>query len=130
MLKEKTAKEEYLKISFRKEKNIKISPDQQKLRKQNTIRPSLRKAWQPTPVFLPGEPHGGYKIYSFKLALSLSSFTIIKRLFSSSLLSAIYGGTICMSDIIVLPAILIPACDSCSPAFCMMYSEADKVVST
>ena len=59
VLKEKTAKEEYLKISFRKEKNIKISPDQQKLRKQNTIRPSLRKAWQPTPVFLPGEPHGG-----------------------------------------------------------------------
>jgi len=44
VLKEKTAKEEYLKISFRKEKNIKISPDQQILRKQNTIRPSLKKA--------------------------------------------------------------------------------------
>ena len=59
MLKEKTTKEEYLKISFRKEKNIKISPDQQILRKENTTRPCLRRAWQPTPVFLPGEPHGG-----------------------------------------------------------------------
>ena len=59
MLKEKTTKEEYLKISFRKEKNIKILPDQQILRKENTTRPSLRRAWQPTPVFLPGEPHGG-----------------------------------------------------------------------
>ena len=61
---------------------------------------------------------------SFKLAFSLSFFTFIKRLFSSSSLSAIR---------VVIPAYLrlliflltrlIPARDSPSPVFCMMHSE-------
>ena len=60
---------------------------------------------------------------SFKPDFSLSSFTFIKRLFSSSSLSA----TRVMSSewlrlLIFLPAILILACASSSPAFCMMYS--------
>ena len=50
-------------------------------------------------------------------------FTLIKRLCSSSSLSAI---TVVLSAylrlLIFLPAILIPACDSSSLAFCMMYS--------
>ena len=60
---------------------------------------------------------------SFKSAFSLSSFTLIKRLFSSSSLSAI---RVVLSAylrlLIFLPEILILACDSSSLAFCMMYS--------
>jgi len=59
---------------------------------------------------------------SFKPTFSLFSFTFIKRLFSSSLLS-FKGGVICISEIIdIFPAILIPACASSSLAFHMMYS--------
>ena len=59
----------------------------------------------------------------FKPNFSLSSFTFIKRLFSSSLLSAIrVVSSAYMRLFIFLPAILIPACASSSPAFLMMYS--------
>ena len=61
---------------------------------------------------------------SFKPTFSLSSFTFIKRLYSSSSLSAI---RVVLSAylrwLIFLPAILILACASSSPAFLMMYSE-------
>ena len=60
---------------------------------------------------------------SFKPASSLSSFTFIKRLISSSLLVA---GRVVSSAylklLIFLPTILMPACDSFSLAFHMMYS--------
>ena len=61
---------------------------------------------------------------SFKPTFSLSSFTFIKRFFSSSSLST----TMVMSSaylrlLIFLPAILIPACASSSPAFLMMYGN-------
>ena len=60
---------------------------------------------------------------SFKPAFSLSSFTFIKRLFSSSLISAIrVMSSAYLKLLIFLPAILIPACVSYSPAFLMMYS--------
>ena len=60
---------------------------------------------------------------SFKPAFSLSSFTFIKRLFSSSLLSAIQVlSSAYLRLFIFLPAILIPACASSSPALLMMYS--------
>ena len=62
---------------------------------------------------------------SFKPAFSLSSYTLIKRLFSSSSLSAI---RVVLSSylrlLIFLLAILIPACDSSSLAFHMMYSAS------
>jgi len=55
--------------------------------------------------------------------LALSSFTFIRRLFSSSLLSAIRTVTSAYLRLLIfLLAILIPACDSSNPAFCMMYS--------
>ena len=60
---------------------------------------------------------------SFKLSFSLSSFIFIKRLFSSSLLSAIRvvsSAYLWLS--IFLPAILIPAYASSSLAFFMIYS--------
>ena len=60
---------------------------------------------------------------SFKPAFSLSSFTFIKRLFSSSSLSNIrVVSSVYLRLLIFLPAILIPSCASSSPAFCMMYS--------
>ena len=55
--------------------------------------------------------------------LLLSSFTLIKRLFSSSLLSAIrVVSSAYLRLLIFLPAILIPVCASSSPAFHKMYS--------
>ena len=58
---------------------------------------------------------------SFKLPFSLSSFTFIKRLFSSSSLSAIrVVSSAYLRLLIFLPAILIPAWASTSPAFLMM----------
>ena len=59
---------------------------------------------------------------SFRPSFSLS-FTFIKWLFSSSLLSAIrVVSSACLRLLIFLSSILIPACASFSPAFHMMYS--------
>ena len=60
---------------------------------------------------------------SFKPAFSLSSFTFIKRLLSFSSLSAIrVVSSAYLRLLIFLPAILIPAHASSSPAFHIMYS--------
>ena len=60
---------------------------------------------------------------NFKSAFSLYSFTFIKRLFNSSLLSAIrMVSSAYLRLLIFLPAILIPVCASSSLTFCMMYS--------
>ena len=60
---------------------------------------------------------------SFKPTFSLSSFTFIKRLFSSSLLLAIrVVSSSYLRLLLFLPAILTPACASSSLAFHMMYS--------
>ena len=60
---------------------------------------------------------------SFKPTFSLSSFTLIKRLFRSSSLSAIrVVSSAYLRLLIFLLAILIPACASSYPAFLMMYS--------
>ena len=62
-------------------------------------------------------------IFSFKPALSLSSFTLIQRLFSFSSLSAInVVSSAYLRLLMFLSPILIPAYDSSSPAFLMMYS--------
>ena len=62
---------------------------------------------------------------NFKPAFSFCSFTFIKRLFGSSLLSTI---RVVLSEylklLIFLPAILISACASSRLAFCMMYSAS------
>ena len=60
---------------------------------------------------------------SFKPAFSLSSFTLIKRPFSSSSLSAIRVVSYAYLRLLIfLLAILIIACDSSSLAFHTMYS--------
>ena len=58
----------------------------------------------------------------FKPNFSLSSFTFIKRLLSSSLLSAIrVVSPVYLRLLIFLLAILIPTCASSNPAFCLTY---------
>ena len=60
---------------------------------------------------------------NFKPAFLLSSFTMIKRLFSSSLLSAMrVVSSAYLRLLIFLPSILIPPYASSSPAFHMMCS--------
>ena len=60
---------------------------------------------------------------SFKPTFLLSSFTFIKRLFSSYSHSALrVVSSAYLRLLIFLPAILIPACASSTPAFLMMYS--------
>ena len=63
-----------------------------------------------------------FGMLSFKPAFSLSPFLFIKRLFSSSWLSAMMVMSSAYLRLLVfLPATLIPACASSSPIFCMMY---------
>ena len=58
----------------------------------------------------------------FKPDVSLSSFTFIKRFFSSSSLSAMsVVSSAYLRLLTFLPAFLIPACVSSSPAFLMIY---------
>ena len=64
-----------------------------------------------------------FKIFSFKLAFSSSSFTLIRRSFSSSSLSAIRViSSTCLRLSMFLPAILIAACNSSGLAFRVMCS--------
>ena len=64
-----------------------------------------------------------FLMLSFKPAFPLSSFILIKRLFSSSSFSVIrVVSSAYLRLLIFLPAILIAACDSSSLAFHMMYS--------
>ena len=65
----------------------------------------------------------GFWILSFKPAFSLSSFTLIKRFFSSFSLSAIrVVSPAYLRLLIFLPEILIPACDSSSTAVYIIFS--------
>ena len=59
---------------------------------------------------------------SFKPTFSLSSFTLIRRLFSSSFYAIRLVSSAYLRLLIFLLAILIPAWASYSPAFLMMYS--------
>ena len=58
---------------------------------------------------------------SFKLTFSLSSFTFIKRVFSSSFSAISVVSSAYLRLLIFLQEILIPACASSSPVFLMMY---------
>ena len=76
------------------------------------------------PAYLTSMQNTSCKMLSFKPTFSLSTFTFIKRLLSSSSLSAIrvVSSAYLRLLIIFLPEILIQACASSSPAFLMMYS--------
>ena len=80
------------------------------------------------PIYLPWSDGAGchdlhFLNLSFKPAFSLFSFILIKRLFSSSSLSAIrVVSSVYLRLLIFLLAILIPTCEPFSPAFHIMYS--------
>jgi len=61
------------------------------------------------------------ELLSFKPTFSLFSFTFIKRLLISSLSAIRVVSAACLRLLIFLPATLIPACASSSPAFLIMY---------
>ena len=64
-----------------------------------------------------------FLIFSLKPALSLSSFTLIKGLFSSSSLSAIRVVSSAYLRLLMFPPpVSIPACNSCSLAYLVMCS--------
>ena len=64
-----------------------------------------------------------FLMLNFRPTFSLFCFTFIKRLFSSSLLSAIrVVKSVCLRLLIFLPAFLILVCASSSLALNMMYS--------
>ena len=63
-----------------------------------------------------------FLMLSFKPDFSLSSFTFIKRLFSSSLSALRVVSSVYLRLLISLLAILIPTCASSSSEFHMMYS--------
>ena len=64
-----------------------------------------------------------FSMLSFKPSFSLSFFSLIKRLFHYCSLSAIrVVSSTYLRLLIFPPAVLIPACDSSSLAFCMMHS--------
>ena len=64
-----------------------------------------------------------FLIFTFKLALSLSSFILIKSLFISSSFFAIRVVSYAyLRSLMFLPRILIPACNSSSPTFLIMCS--------
>ena len=82
-----------------------------------------------SPLYLPWSNGAGchdlsfFLIFSFKLAHWHFSLTLIKRLFSSSSLSAIRVVLSAYLRLLMsLPPILIPACNSSSLAFIMMCS--------
>ena len=59
---------------------------------------------------------------NFKQTFSLSSFTFIKKLFSSLFSAKRVVSSVYLRLLIFPPAILIPACAFSSPVFLMMYS--------
>ena len=63
-----------------------------------------------------------FRMLNFKSAFSVSSFTLIKRFFSLSSLYAIRVVSSAYLRLLFLLAVFIPACDSSSLAFCVMYS--------
>ena len=69
-----------------------------------------------------------FSMLSFKPVFSLSSFTFIKRLFTSSLLSAIrVVSSAYLKLLIFLPAVLIPACASSSPSAYKLNKQNDNI---
>ena len=79
------------------------------------------------PIYLPWSDGTSAMIFIFWMLILSQLFhsplTFIKRLFSSSSLSAIrVVSSAYLRLLTFLPAVLIPACASSSPAFLMMYS--------
>ena len=92
---------------------VTVEPQKMKPVTTSTFSPSIyHEVMQPDAMILV------FLIFSSKLALSLSSFTFIKRLFISSLLPAIrVVSSAYLRLLMFLPPILIPVCNSSSQNF-------------
>ena len=83
----------------------------------------IRHCFHFFPIYLPQSGrtrchHVSFLNLEFQCNFSFTSFTLIKRLFSSSLLSAIrVVSSAYLRLLVFLPVVLIPACDSFSPSF-------------
>ena len=106
---------EPLLISRKSPSVVTLDPPKIKSATISTVSPSICHE-----VVGPDAMNSVFWMLSFKTTFSLSSYTFIKRLFSSSSLSAIR--VVSSAYLIFLPAVLIPSCASSSPAFLMMYS--------
>ena len=96
-----------------------LEPKKRKFVTTSTFSPSICMA-----VIGPDAMILVFLIVGLKPALSLSSFTLIKRLFSSSLLSAMrVVSSAQLMLMMFLLLILIPACNSSNPAFLVKCSE-------
>ena len=94
-----------------------VEPPKIKSATVSTVSPSIcHEAMGPDAMILV------FWMLSFKPTFSLSSFPFIKRLFSCSFLAIRVVSSAYLSLLIFLPAILIPAYASSSPAFLMMYT--------
>ena len=95
-----------------------LEPNKWKSLTDSTVSPSIcHEVMGPDAVIL------GFRMLSFKPTFSLSSFTFIKSLFSSSSLCAIrVVSSMYLKLLIFLPEILFPASALSSLAFCMIYS--------
>ena len=86
--------------------------------KSDTVSPSISHEVMEPDVII-----SDFLMLSFKTSFSLSSFTLIKRLLSSSLFSASRVVSYAYLRLLIfLPAIKIPAHDSFNLAFHMMHS--------
>ena len=101
---------------------------------QSDFRAQENKIWTFSPICLPqGDGTGCHDLHFlnvelFKPGYSLSSSTLIQRLFSFSLLSAIRVAlSAYLRLLIFLLATLNPASESSSLAFCVMYFWEDLV---
>ena len=65
-----------------------------------------------------------FLIFSFKLTFPFFSFTLIRKFFSSSSLSAMREVSSIYLKLLFLLPVLIPACNSSSPAFLMIWSAS------
>ena len=95
-----------------------LEPPKIKSATVSTVSPSIcHEVMEPDAMIL------DFWMLSFKPTFSLASFTFIKRLFSSSSLSAMMVvSSAYLRLLIFLLAILISACASSSPAFFVIYT--------
>ena len=101
-----------------------LEPRKMKSDTVSTVSPSICYYMMgPDDMMGPGAMIFIFWMLNFKPPFPLSSFTFIRRLFSSSSLFAIrVVSSAYLRLLIFLPAILIPACTSSNLAFCMIYS--------
>ena len=102
-------------------------------KKIKSVTVSVVSQWIWHEVIVPDAMILVFWMLSFEPAFSLFSFTFIKRLFSSSSLSAVrVVSSAYLRLLVFLPAILISACDSSSPAFhinsaCKLNKQGDNI---